>query len=98
MEAAKKYVHTFLLTDIEHKTLFYDAKTTLQEMVQKDGRGVVTYELIEEKGPDHNKMFVTAVLVDGVSLATGEGTSKKSAQQMAAYRAILALQGNHTED
>ncbi len=98
MESAKKYVYTFLLTDIEHKTLFYDAKTTLQEMVQKDGRGVVTYELIEEKGPDHNKMFVTAVLVDGVSLATGEGTSKKSAQQMAAYRAILALQGNHTED
>ena len=92
MEAARKYVNSFLLTDIEHKTLFYDAKTTLQEMVQKDGRGVVTYELLEEKGPDHNKSFVTGVLVDGVKLAAGEGTSKKNAQQMAAYKAILKLQ------
>lgn len=95
MEAAKKYVHSFLLTDIEHKTLFYDAKTTLQEMVQKDGRGVVTYELIEEKGPDHNKSFVTEVYIDGVRLASGEGTSKKNAQQMAAYRAILKLKENN---
>lgn len=91
MAAAKKYVYKFLLTDIEHKTLFYDAKTTLQEMVQKDGKGVVTYELIEEKGPDHNKSFVTEVLVDGVGIAKGEGTSKKNAQQMAAYQAILKL-------
>lgn len=91
MEAARKYVYTFLLTDIENKSLFYDAKTTLQEMVQKDGKGVVSYKLLEEKGPDHNKSFVTEVFVDDVSLATGEGTSKKNAQQMAAYRAILKL-------
>ena len=89
MEAAKDYVNRFLLTDIEHKTLFYDAKTTLQELYQKDGKGVVTYHLLEEKGPDHNKRFVTEVLVDGIVLATGEGTSKKNAEQMAAYRAIL---------
>lgn len=91
MEPAKKYVHTFLLTDIEHKSLFYDAKTTLQEMVQKDGTGVVTYELLEESGPDHNKKFITEVFVDGKSLAVGEGGSKKNAQQMAAYKAILKL-------
>lgn len=91
MEAAKKYVYTFLLTDIEHKSLFYDAKTTLQEMVQKDGKGVVTYKLLEEKGPDHSKSFVTAVYIDGVNLAAGEGTSKKNAEQMAAYKAILKL-------
>ena len=91
MEPAKKYVHTFLMTDIESKQLFYDAKTTLQEMVQKDGKGIVTYKLLEEKGPDHNKSFVSGVLVDGIQLATGEGTSKKNAEQMAAYQAILKL-------
>lgn len=91
MDAAKKYVHTFLLTDIEHKSLFYDAKTILQEMVQKDGKGVVTYEVIDEKGPDHNKSFVTEVYIDGERLASGEGTSKKNAEQLAAYRAILKL-------
>lgn len=98
MESAKKYVHTYLLTDIENKTLFYDAKTTLQESVQKDGKGVVTYKLIDEKGPDHNKSFVTEVFVDGISLATGEGTSKKSAEQMAAYRAILKIKDGDRAD
>lgn len=92
IEPAKRYVKSFLLTDIEHKSLFYDAKTTLQEMVQKDGKGVVTYELVSESGPDHNKCFVTDVLVDGVKLASGSGSSKKNAQQMAAYEAILNLQ------
>ncbi len=91
MEPARTYVKTFLLTDIENKSLFYDAKTTLQEMVQKDGKGVVTYEILEESGPDHNKKFVTEVLVDGEALAQGEGSSKKNAQQMAAYKAILSL-------
>lgn len=91
MEPAKKYVHTFLLTDIQHKTLFYDAKTTLQEMVQKDGKGVVTYRIVSEEGPDHNKKFLTEVLVDDVPIAQGEGKSKKNAQQMAAYHAILKL-------
>lgn len=91
MEAAAKYVNTFLLKDIENKQLFYDAKTILQEMVQRDGKGIVTYELLEEKGPDHSKTFVTQVSVDGVRLASGEGSSKKNAQQMAAYKAILSL-------
>ena len=94
MEPARAYVKTFLLTDIENKSLFYDAKTTLQEMVQKDGKGVVTYEILEESGPDHNKKFVTEVSVDGVPLAQGEGSSKKNAQQMAAYKAILKLRDN----
>lgn len=94
MEPARAYVKTFLLTDIENKSLFYDAKTTLQEMVQKDGKGVVTYDILEESGPDHNKKFVTEVSVDGVPLAQGEGSSKKNAQQMAAYKAILKLRDN----
>ena len=91
MEPSEKYVKTFLLTDIEHKSLFYDAKTTLQEMVQKDGKGVVTYMQVSESGPDHNKCYVMDVLVDDVKLATGEGRSKKNAQQRAAYEAILKL-------
>lgn len=91
MEPAKRYVYAFLMTDIESKQLFYDAKTILQEMVQKNGKGSVTYEILEERGPDHNKCFVTKVLVDGKQLATGEGSSKKNAEQMAAYQAILQL-------
>lgn len=91
MEPAEKYVKSFLLTDIEHKSLFYDAKTTLQEMVQKDGKGIVTYRQISESGPDHNKCYVMDVLVDDKVIAQGKGSSKKNAQQMAAYEAILKL-------
>lgn len=98
MEPAEKYVKTFLLTDIEHKSLFYDAKTTLQEIVQKDGKSSVTYELVSESGPDHNKCYVMNVLVDGNKLATGKGSSKKNAQQMAAYEAILLLKKSAVDE
>ena len=63
----------------------------MQEIVQANKAGNITYELVGEEGPDHNKSFVTEVLVDGVGIAKGEGTSKKHAQQMAAYKAILKL-------
>lgn len=91
MEPAKQYVYTHLMTDIENKQLFYDAKTTLQELVQKNGSSAVSYVLLDEKGPDHNKVFVTAVCVDNKQIAIGEGSSKKNAEQMAAYQAILQL-------
>ena len=49
MDVAKKFVHQFLLDDVETKSLFYDAKSTLQEFCQKNGKEL-KYELIEEKG------------------------------------------------
>lgn len=94
MECAKAYVNRFLLSDIDNKSLYYDSKTTLQEMVQKDGKGEITYELLEESGPDHQKYFVVQVLIDGIPHATGEGNSKKDAQKMAAYNAILKIKNN----
>ena len=91
MECAKTYVYGFLLKDINNKTLYYDSKTTLQEMVQKDGKSEITYELLEESGPDHQKYFVVQVVIDGKPIAKGGGNSKKDAQKMAAYHAILKL-------
>ena len=60
-------------------------------MVQKDGKGEIVYDLLEESGPDHQKFFVVQVLIDGVAIAQGEGNSKKDAQKMAAYNAILKI-------
>lgn len=68
-----------------------DYKTRLQEHTQKGMRGKVTYELIDEKGPDHNKSFTCAVLVDGRRIASGEGKSKKEAEQRAAKNALEIL-------
>lgn len=91
MENAKKFVHRFILSDLEEKKLFYDAKTILQEMLQKNGPQSITYVLKEEKGPDHNKEYVVEVHIMGKRWGTGSGRNKKAAEQKAAYEAILRL-------
>ena len=86
---AEKYVEEFVLKDIEKKKLFYDSKTLLQEQVQKEGRTLI-YELVSETGPDHDKVFVMEARIDGQVAGRGEGRNKKSAQQQAAYQALLS--------
>ena len=80
----------YILTDIEHKKLFYDSKTILQEVVQGMHK-VLSYELIAESGPDHDKHFQVAALIDGKEISRGEGHTKKGAEQEAAYAALLQL-------
>ena len=72
------------------KSLFYDAKSTLQEFCQKNGKEL-KYELIEEKGPEHNKIFVSDAMIDGQATARGEGSNRKNSEQMAAYKTLLQL-------
>lgn len=86
---AKDFILRFILNDIEGKQHFYDAKTTLQEEAQKNGGGEITYRLISEEGPDHHKVFTCAVLQDGREIGTGRGSSKKNAEQTAAYQVLL---------
>jgi len=90
-EAAKKYIHEHILRDIDNKKLFYDSKTFLQEIVQRKEGNVMEYHLISEDGPDHCKNYTSEVLVNGKSIATGTGHTKKKAEQAAAYQAILNL-------
>lgn len=90
---AKEFIHRFILDDIDHLQLFFDSKTILQEIVQRDMPGELVYVPVEEKGPDHNKTFVVNVVLDGRVLGNGSGHTKKAAEQEAAYRAILSLQG-----
>lgn len=93
---AKEYVEEFILKDIEKKKLFYDSKTYLQEIVQSRHQQL-TYVLIDEKGPDHNKSFQVEVRIGDRSIAAGVGRTKKKAEQAAAYQAILALQKSETD-
>ena len=86
---AKEFIHQFVLTDLENKQLFYDSKTILQEIVQADGKGGISYRLTGEEGPDHDKNFCVAVRVGNKILGTGSGRTKKAAEQEAAYHAIL---------
>lgn len=90
-EEAKKFILTYIMTDIEHKRMFYDSKTILQEVCQGQFKQNVTYELLSESGPDHAKTFTVQVLVGKEVLGTGTGNTKKSAEQEAAYHGLIRL-------
>ena len=95
--SAKEFVKKWNLTDIEHKKLFYDSKTILQEMAQRDYRDQeVSYVLVGEEGPDHAKQFIAEVRIGVKTLGRGRGSTTKGAEQEAAYRAIILLKGKDT--
>ena len=90
-EPAKAFILKFILTDIENKKLFYDSKTILQEIIQKDHQAL-TYHTVEvevTEGTHHH--FRAEALAGGRVLAVGQGLTKKAAEQEAAYRALLDL-------
>ena len=91
LSEADAFVKKYILSDLESKQLFYDSKTILQEEVQRDGQSL-TYELVSETGPDHDKVFMVEARIDGQTVGKGQGRNKKSAQQQAAYQALLARQ------
>ena len=66
-------------------------KSVLQQYVQQQLNTTATYELLDEKGPDHNKCFECAVVIDGHRYPSAWGTNKKEAQQQAAYNALKEL-------
>ena len=88
-EPAKDFVLKFILNDIEHKQLFYDSKTILQEVVQGHYEEPLHYELIGEEGPDHDKRFLVEAVIGNTTIGEGSGHTKKTAEQEAAYQALL---------
>ena len=91
MEQAKEFILKFVLSDLEDKQLFYDSKTNLQELVQGIWKKDVHYKAVGESGPEHDKVFQVEVYMDQEKIGTGEGRTKKAAEQNAAYQALLKL-------
>lgn len=91
LENAEKFIIRNLKDAIETESKHVgvkDYKTVLQEKLQEHGNVKIEYEIILEKGPDHDKYFVAQVLCDGKILAKGSGKSKKSAEMQAAKSAL----------
>ncbi len=92
MEAARGIIERFILSDVPVKKLHNaDYKTMLQELVQRKKNQHLTYELVEESGPDHDKKFTVQVSLNEKVVGTGTGSSKKRAEQDAAHIAISNL-------
>ena len=86
--SAKGFIQRFILNDLEHKKLFFDSKTILQERIQAHHEEKLHYELIREEGPDHQKLFVVQAMLGGKVIGEGSGRTKKAAEQAAAYHAL----------
>lgn len=88
--SARNFVINSLLPIMMNQNVMIDKnfKSILLETVQAQGKNSPNYEVIEEKGPDHDKEFTVGVYVDGVLLGTGVGRSKKEAEQEAAHIAL----------
>ena len=98
LDAAKEHILRFIPEDIDSQksSAFNDYKTILQEIIQKNPEEKVEYVLKEQSGPDHDRRFVVQVMLNSNVIGTGEGHSKKQAEQMAAKEA-LELMGYDTQ-
>ena len=92
LDAALKFIKTFILVEVPVTQLHnVDYKTRLQELVQQKKNQVLTYCLLGESGPDHDKEFAVSVSLNGETVGKGSGRSKKRAEQDAARAAMKAL-------
>lgn len=90
--SARKIIQKYILSkEVAGWKASRDYKTSLQELVQRESGQVLKYRLAGESGPDHNKHFFVEVELNGTAVGSGEGRSKKEAEQMAAKAAIERL-------
>ncbi len=94
MDAVNNILDEVITPNLRHPDdveVIHDYKTKLQEYVQADDRKTVKYVLIDEQGPSNSPVFTMNVVVEGLILGTGTGSSKKQAEQNAAKDAFAKL-------
>ncbi|MBP5427132.1 MAG: ribonuclease III [Clostridiales bacterium] len=91
LETIRKFILTSMediIKKIINGKIILDFKSRLQERVQHDGVLGISYNIIKEEGPDHDKKFKVNVEIDGKVMGEGIGRSKKEAEQNAAKQAL----------
>ena len=92
LDAALSIIRRFILVEVPVSSFRNeDFKTELQELVQKKKDQILTYTLLSESGPDHDKRFEVELKLNNEAVGRGIGSSKKRAEQMAAKNAMEAL-------
>ena len=87
IDSAKRFIISFVEPFLEESLVSQDYKSLLQEQMQRDNIRI-RYEVRDESGPDHMKVFTVEVLLDGAASGTGVGSSIKNAEQQAAKQAL----------
>lgn len=98
IEVARAFVLKSLVDLVEQASLgklFKDFKTQLQELLQSKSTEKISYRVINESGPDHDKIFHVEVCVGERVLGAGNGKSKKEAEQRAAQEAVEKVRGTN---
>ena len=92
-EVVKKFIYDNIIPLIENNSIDFieDYKSVLQELVQTD-RKSLTYEVVDEYGPAHDKTFTIIVKIDNIVYGEGTAHSKKEAEQLAAKSALKKAQ------
>lgn len=90
LEVARTFILKKVLAGLDAGVMHHviDYKTELQERVQRKADQHLEYRLTGESGPDHNKRFTMAVLLNGAEIGSGTGRTKKEAEQAAAKAAL----------
>ena len=91
IDVASKFVLAFISKQMEERkntAVFVDYKTELQEIIQQNKEEKVSYVVVGESGPAHNKSFTVEVHLNSNVIGRGTGKSKKLAEQMAAKEAL----------
>ncbi len=90
-DVVKKFILENVITELPYilkNELYIDAKSKFQELAQAKTGITPTYQVLDEQGPDHNKLFQVGVFLNDKMIATGEGSSKQEAQMDAARNAL----------
>lgn len=91
MEVPRDIIHRQILQQKVKSGGNGDYKTRFQELVQRNRDQVISYALVGQEGPDHDKTFLVEVSLNGAVVGSGKGSSKKRAEQDAAHHAVEAL-------
>jgi ribonuclease-3 len=94
LKVCEHFVHQYIIPTIKtilQKKLYIDAKSALQEYTQDKLHITPTYKVLEDKGPDHDKTFTMGVFLNEKLIAKGSGSSKRKAEEQAAYKALQTI-------
>lgn len=99
LNTVQQFLHRYIFSQLvmDGKLQSTDFKTELQELTQHHNMGVLEYRIVEERGPAHEREFVSEVYMEGRALGRGTGRSKKEAEQQAAAAALNQLKQDGVE-